>query len=82
MPDVTVSTSRLNVNDLCFEGSGTPSGCDQINSAFPGGLRGLQPPATFFATLRVAEVSQLHTYRLNGFQTRSQHLDHRAKARV
>src|SRR6185436_4467560 len=29
-----------------------------INLVFPGGLRGLRPPATFFATLRVAEVSQ------------------------
>ena len=29
---------------------------------FSGGLRGLRPPATFFATLRVAEVSQLYSY--------------------
>jgi len=27
-----------------------------------GGLRGLRPPATFCATLRVAEVSQLYSY--------------------
>ncbi len=31
-----------------------------------GGLRGLRPPATFFATLRVAEVSQTHRYPRKG----------------
>ena len=30
-----------------------------MTNDFSGGLRGLRPPATFFATLRVAEVSQL-----------------------
>ena len=29
-----------------------------MTNDFSGGLRGLRPPATFFATLRVAEVSQ------------------------
>jgi len=50
---------KINVKDLYSEGSGTPPGCDPINSRIPGGLRGLRPPATFFATLRVAEASQL-----------------------
>src|SRR6476620_8472941 len=31
-------------------------------SDFSGGLRGLRPPATFFATLRLAEVCQLYSY--------------------
>src|SRR4029077_4789727 len=51
---------QVNVKDLYMEGFGTPSGCDPINIAFTGGLRGLRPPATFLATLRVAEVSQLY----------------------
>src|SRR6187399_3717742 len=37
-------------------------GATQLISRIPGGLRGLRPPATFFATLRVAEVSQLYSY--------------------
>src|SRR6185369_11341096 len=41
-------------------------GATQLISRIPGGLRGLRPPATFFATLRVAEVSQLHSYPLMG----------------
>ena len=32
-----------------------------MTNDFSGGLRGLRPPATFLATLRVAEVSQLYT---------------------
>src|SRR6185369_5432622 len=39
-------------------------GATQLISRIPGGLRGLRPPATFFATLRVAEVSQLYSYRI------------------
>jgi len=39
-----------------------------IYSRISGGLRGLRPPATFFATLRVAEVSQPHSYPLMGLQ--------------
>ena len=31
-------------------------GATQLISRIPGGLRGLRPPATFFATLRVAEA--------------------------
>src|SRR6187549_2021865 len=37
-------------------------GATQLISRIPGGLRGLRPPANFFATLRVAEVSQLYSY--------------------
>src|SRR5580765_7698411 len=37
-------------------------GAIQLISRIPGGLRGLRPPATFFATLRVAKVSQLYSY--------------------
>ena len=37
-----------------------------MTNDFSGGLRGLRPPATFFATLRVAEVSQLYSYPLMG----------------
>src|SRR6185369_1519380 len=37
-------------------------GATQLISRIPGGLRGLRPPATLFATLRVAEVSQLYSY--------------------
>src|SRR5580765_6153321 len=37
-------------------------GATQLISRISGGLRGLRPPATFFATLRVAEVSQLYSY--------------------
>ena len=33
-----------------------------MTNDFAGGLRGLRPPATFFATLRVVEVSQLYGY--------------------
>ncbi len=33
-----------------------------ITNDFSGGLRGLRPPATFFGTLRVGEVSQLYSY--------------------
>ena len=35
---------------------------------FSGGLRGLRPPATFFATLRVAEESQLDCFPPKGEQ--------------
>jgi len=51
---------QFDVKDLYSESSCTPPGCDEINFATPGGLRGLRPPATLFATLRVAEVSQLY----------------------
>src|SRR5205085_9992790 len=33
-----------------------------MTNDFSGGLRGLRPPATFFATLRVGEVSQRCSY--------------------
>src|SRR6476619_954877 len=46
-------------------------GATQLISRIPGGLRGLRPPATFFATLRVAEVCQLYRYPFNGaFETK------------
>ena len=41
-------------------------GATQLIARIPGGLRGLRPPATLFATLRVAEVSQLYSYPLMG----------------
>ena len=40
-----------------------------------GGLRGLRPPATFFATLRVAEVSQLYSYPTRNFLSPSAYAD-------
>src|SRR5580765_3902513 len=43
----------------------------QIISRVPGGLRGLRPPATLFATLRVAEVSQIYSYPLMGLSSAS-----------
>ena len=57
---------QVNVRDLYIEGSGTPPGCDLI-SRIPGGLRGLRPPATFLATLRVAEMSQLFSAARAGY---------------
>ena len=43
-------------------------GATQLISGIPGGLRRLRPPATFFATLRVAKVSQLYSYPLMAFE--------------
>src|SRR5580765_899002 len=37
-------------------------GATQLISRITGGLRGLRPPATFFATLRVAEVNYIVTF--------------------
>jgi len=45
---------QVHPKDRYIESSGTPPGCDPIKDPIPGGLRGLRPPATFFATLRVA----------------------------
>src|SRR5580765_1924138 len=44
-------------------------GTTQLISRIPGGLRALRPPATPFATLRVAEGSQLYSYPLIGLLT-------------
>ena len=54
MPDVNVNLTAKDLAPL--------RGATQLISLIPGGLRRLRPPATFFATLRVAEVSQLCSY--------------------
>jgi hypothetical protein len=41
-----------------------------MTNDFSGGLRGLRPPATFFATFGLRWVSQLYDYRFNGFSVR------------
>src|SRR6185436_8286303 len=53
---------QVNVKDLYTKDLAPLRGATQLISRIPGGLRGLRPPATFLATLRVAEVSQLYSY--------------------
>ena len=42
------------IGGISLANSGTPPGVRPNQYRIPGGLRGLRPPATFFATLRVA----------------------------